>query len=140
MIVLDTNVVSELFRPGAAPQVLAWVSAQTRLDLYVASPTMAEIRYGVVSLAAGRRKEELAERYAQIRQAFRSNIFVFDLRAAEAFADIVVSREAAGRPIQPLDAQIAAIARSRGAAVATRDVGDFEDCGVTLIDPWAYAG
>jgi predicted nucleic acid-binding protein len=140
MIVLDTNVVSELYRPGGAHNVVAWASAQPRTALFAPSPVMGEIRFGVVQLSAGRRRDDLAKRYAAIRNVFRSNILVFDLRAAEAFADIVAERRRAGAPISIIDAQIAAIAKSRNAALATRDVRDFAGCGVTLIDPWAFAG
>ncbi|MGH6950333.1 MAG: type II toxin-antitoxin system VapC family toxin [Vitreimonas sp.] len=140
MIVLDTNVVSELYKPIVAAPVAAWFSVQPKRSIYVCAPVMAEVRYGVVKLPPGRKRDLLAARYARIVDEFRSQIFSFDLRAAEAFAELLVARAAAGAPIQPNDAQIAAIAKARNAAVATRDISDFSGCGVALIDPWAHAG
>jgi hypothetical protein len=140
MIVLDTNVVSELYKPAVAAPVSAWFSIQPSRSVYVCAPVMGEIRYGVVRLAPGRQRDLLMARYARIVEQFRNQIFSFDLRAAEALADILVIRRAAGAPIQSVDAQIAAIAKTRSAAIATRDVSDFAGCGATLIDPWAYTG
>lgn len=140
MIVLDTNVVSELVKPTGDANVRAWASAQPRNELFIGSPAMAELRFGIVRLPAGKRKTALLSGYDKLREAFRSNIVVFDLRAAESFADILLSRQQAGAPIQVIDAQIAAIARARNAAVATRDVSDFQGCGVTIVGPWSYEG
>lgn len=137
MIVLDTNVVSELYKPIVAAPVAAWFGAQPIRSMYVCAPVIGEIRFGVVRLALGRQRDLLMARYQRIVEQFRSQIFSFDLRAAEAFADILVARAKAGAQIQSNDAQIAAIARTRNAAIATRNVSDFEGCGVTLIDPWA---
>ncbi|MGD9816342.1 MAG: type II toxin-antitoxin system VapC family toxin [Hyphomonadaceae bacterium] len=137
MIILDTNVVSELMRETPAPTVAAWIAAQPRSTLFVCAPVMAELRFGVVRLPAGQRRDELTASYDVIVGQFRNRILSYDLRAAEAFADILVSRAKEGAPIQANDAQIAAIARTRNAAIATRDLGDFAGCGVALIDPWA---
>lgn len=137
MIILDTNVVSEMFKPTIAPAVAAWIASQRTHELFLCAPVIAELRYGVVKLPPGRKRDELAERYERLRLEFRSRVFGFDLKAAEAFADIIAARAAAGAPIQTMDAQIAAIGRSRGASVATRNLKDFEGCGVPLIDPWA---
>lgn len=140
MIVLDTNVVSEMVKGVPAPAVAAWFANQAAPTLYVCAPVMAELRHGFVQMALGRRRDELVASYAVIVKQFRSRILSFDLRAAEAFAEILVARATAGAPIQLMDAQIAAIARARGAAVATRNVRDFQGCGVAVVDPWAYAG
>lgn len=140
MILLDTNVVSEIMRDPAAPAVTAWLSRQHRNALFVCAPVMAELRYGVVRLPHGSKRDDLAASYATIVEQFRSRILSFDFRAAEAFADVLAARRSAGAPIQTGDAQIAAIARTRRAAVATRDVADFDGCGIALIDPWAFAG
>lgn len=137
MILLDTNVVSEAFRPDAADNVGRWFAAQVVRELYVCAPVMAEISYGIEKLAHGARREDFARRYGEIKEAFRDRVLAFNLRAAQVFAEIVVARERSGAPISPFDAQIAAIARTRGAAIATRHVRDFESCGVKLIDPWA---
>lgn len=101
---------------------------------------MAEIRYGMVRLAASHKRRELADRYRRIVAAFRGRILPFDLEAAEAFADITVARSRAGRWIAIMDATILAVAKARDAALATRNVIDFEGCGVQIIDPWAYTG
>jgi hypothetical protein len=98
---------------------------------------MAELRYGIEKMAQGARRADFLNRYAAIRDQFRNRILAFNLRAAETFAEIVVAREQTGAPIAPLDAQIAAIARSQGATLATRNLKDFAGCGVTLVDPWA---
>jgi toxin FitB len=137
MIVLDTNVVSEAFRPDAALSVKMWYASQQVRDLYVCAPVMAELRYGTEKLAQGARRADFMRRYEAIKDQFRSRVLAFNLRAAEAFAEIVVAREQAGAPISPMDAQIAAIARANGASVATRNTKDFEGCGVALVDPWA---
>lgn len=137
MIVLDTNVVSEMFKPALAPAVAAWVASQRAHELFLCAPVMAELRYGVVNLPPGRKRDDIAQRYDRLRQEFRSRIFGFDLKAAEAFAEIIVARTESGAPIQTMDAQIAAIAQTRNAALATRNLKDFQGCGVALIDPWA---
>jgi hypothetical protein len=137
MIVLDTNIVSEAFRPDAAARVKAWFASQAAQDLFVCAPVMAELRYGIEKMAQGARRADFLNRYAAIRDQFRNRILAFNLRAAETFAEIVVAREQIGAPIAPLDAQIAAIARSQGATLATRNLKDFAGCGVTLVDPWA---
>ncbi len=137
MIVLDTNVVSEVFKAAPERRVAAWMAAQRAHDIFLCAPVMAELHYGVVRLPPGRRRDDLAERYGRVRQMFQSKILAFNLQAAESFSEIIVGRERVGAPISPFDAQIAAIARTRGASVATRNVRDFENCGVTLIDPWA---
>lgn len=136
MIVLDTNVVSEAFRTEPAEVVGKWYAAQAGNDLYVCAPVMAELRYGIERLAHGAKRDDLAQRYALIRDVFRDKILAFNLRSAEAFADILVARERRGRRIELMDAQIAAIAQTRGASIATRDVRDFEGCGVPIVDPW----
>ena len=140
MILLDTNLISELFLPAPAPQVLAWAQTHKRTRYFSCAPVLAEIRYGVIRLAASERKKDLAERYHSIVASFRGRILPFDLDAAEAFADITVARSRAGRYIGIMDATIVAIAKARGAALATRNVNDFENCGVMIIDPWAYKG
>lgn len=137
MIVLDTNVVSEAFRPDAALSVKMWYASQQVRDLYACTPVMAELRYGIEKMAQGARRADFMRRYGAIKGQFSSRILAFNLRAAEAFAEIVVAREQAGAPIATMDAEIAAIARSNGASVATRNLSDFEGCGVRLIDPWA---
>jgi toxin FitB len=137
MIVLDTNVVAEAFRAQPDPGVAAWLASRPACSLFITTVTQAEVLYGLELLAAGERRHGLTEAVpAALREGFRGRIFPFDGPAAEAYATIAAARRAIGRPISAFDAQIAAIARSRGASVATRDVKGFDDCGVEVLDPW----
>ncbi len=137
MIVLDTNVVSELMRLGPDSMVVAWVDRQRADDVWLSAVTLAELLYGVGRLPAGRRKTELASQLdAMVADDFDHRVLAFDATAAAHYADIVVVRECAGRPISAADAQIAAICRSHAAALATRNVDDFRDTGVTIVNPW----
>ena len=137
MTILDTNVVSEIMRPVPAPVVLRWISEQNSEELHVTAITMAEILYGIELLPRGKRQEILragAERLFQV--VFTDRILTFDARAAREFSVIASSRRKQGRPMWEFDAQIAAIARAHGTALATRDTDDFEGCGLRLINPW----
>jgi predicted nucleic acid-binding protein len=137
MIVLDTNVLLELLRPAPAPQVEAWLSAQDGATIFFTTVGEAELRHGVANLPAGRRRNALSAAIEGIlEEDFRDRILPFDRAAARAYAAIAAERRAAGRPISQFDCQIAAIVRANGAAVATRNVGDFEGCGIEVIDPW----
>lgn len=137
MIVLDTNVLSELLRPAPAPRVEAWLSAQDGAKVCFTTVGEAELRLGVAILPTGRRRTALAAAIEGIlEEDFRDRVLSFDCAAARAYAAIAADRRAAGRPISQFDCQIAAIARANGAAVATRNVGDFEACGISVIDPW----
>ncbi len=141
MIVLDTNVLSELLRPIPATQVEAWLAAQDGASVYFTAVGEAELRHGVAILPAGRRREALARAIEGVLdEDFRDRILSFDREAARAYAAIAAERRTAGRPISQFDCQIAAIARAYGASVATRNISDFEGCGVTVIDPWEKAG
>jgi toxin FitB len=137
VIILDTNVVSELMRPVSSLAVLKWLSKQHAQDLYSNTITLAEVLYGIELLPPGRRRSELlagAER--MFTAVLAGRIFAFDEHAARAFAQIASARRKTGRPMAELDAQIAAIAHVHGAELATRNTDDFEDCGVRLINPW----
>ena len=137
MFVLDTNVVSELMRERPDPEVLGWMDNQLTVNLYVTSVTEAEIRTGIAILPQGERQRGLATAAERLFGVFFSErILPFDSDAAQAYAMLAAERRTAGRPISQSDCQIAAIARSRGAAVVTRDVGGFEGCGLDVIDPW----
>jgi len=138
MIVLDTNVISELMRPRPDPTVVAWVAAQPRATLYTTGINQAEILHGVAALPAGRRRAALAAiADAIFAEDFAGRILSFNSRAAPYYAEIVTARRRTGNPIEGFDALIAAIARAAGGDVATRDVGGFHGCGLTVIDPWA---
>ena len=137
MIVLDTNVVSELMKSAPEPAVMAWIDAIPGATLFLSAVTQAEILYGVALVPEGKRREGLAlAARTAFETYFRGRILPFDSEAAEAFAELAAGRRRAGRPISQADAQIAAIARSRGAVLATRNVPDFEGCGVEIVDPW----
>ncbi len=140
MIILDTNVVSELMRPNPAENVVEWVVSQDSRSIYLSTVTEAEMRYGVEILPAGRRREELrAAMEAMFREDFTGRILPFDSPSAQAYALIAASRRSAGHPISHSDCQIEAIASTRDASVATRDASGFEGCGVPVINPWIYA-
>ncbi len=138
MIMLDTNVVSELMRPSPNPTVEQWVATRPAAHLFFSAVGEAELRYGVAIMAAGRRQAALASAIeAMLREDFAGRVLPFDSDAARSYAEIAASRRAAGRPVAQADSQIAAIARSRGMALATRNVRDFEDMGIDILDPWA---
>lgn len=139
MIVVDTNTVSELLRPAPDPRVLAWFAAQPRAALFTTAVTRAEILHGIRLLPEGQRRQAWMEAVLAIFQhEFAGRMLGFDADAADLYAEIAASRRAVGRPMGVLDAMIAAVARSRGAVVATRNLKDFVDCGVDLVDPWAF--
>lgn len=138
MIILDTNVLSELMKPDPARLVVAWVSARSHPSLFTTAITESEILLGVALLPAGTKRRRLASAVEAIfAEDFDGRVLPFDSAAAADFAEIVAARRRAGRPISHADAQIAAIARCRRAAVATRNVGDFEGCSIEVQDPWA---
>jgi predicted nucleic acid-binding protein len=130
MIVLDTNVTSELMRPAPLLVVTAWVRARNARELYTTSITMAEIRYGIERLPDGRRKDLLRITAEDVFSAFAEAVLPFDAAAAAEYAGIVSRRDRTGAPIDGFDAQIAAICRTHGAALATRNVKDFDATGI----------
>jgi predicted nucleic acid-binding protein len=137
VIVIDTNVISELMRGEPHPAVLAWVAAQPRSQLYTTYVNQAEILYGIGALPEGRRRTALAAAAeAMFAEDFAGRILPFDAAAAARYPGIVLARRQAGNPIEKFDALIGATALAAGASVATRDVGGFAGCGLTVIDPW----
>ena len=137
MIILDTNTLSETLKPVPSNILLGWLAGQDPVSIYTTAISQAEMLYGVEALPAGRRREQLAQVVEEIfAQDFLGRVLPFDQQSAREFASIVASRKAVGRPISQFDAMIAAIARSQSAAVATRNTGDFEHCGIRLINPW----
>lgn len=140
MIVLDTNVVSELMKPLPSPIVTQWIASRDRANFYTTSVTQAEILHGVRVLPSGRRRRAIeAAAEAMFKEDFGGRILAFDSDAARSYADLVSERQRRGRPISQFDAQIAAIARATGATLATHNVKDFEHCGVGILDPWVEA-
>ena len=137
MILLDTNVFSELMRPNPSPKVSDWFSRQDPSNLFTTAVTEAELRRGIEILPSGRRRQHLLDRMELILgRYFPDSILSFDSDAAYAYAIIFAARREAGRSVAMADCMIAAIARVYGAAIATRDVGDFKDCGIHVINPW----
>jgi toxin FitB len=138
MIVLDTNVLSEALRRDPSAEVLGWLAVERRSNLFTTAITQAELLYGIERMPKGRRRSALQAEIIKIfEEDFADRILPFDSDAAEVFARIAASRRAMGRPISEADAQIAAIAHSRGAALATRNARDFEHCGIKVLNPWA---
>jgi predicted nucleic acid-binding protein len=137
MIVLDTNVVSELMRAKPVTAVVEWTDRQPSDEVWLTAITLGELLYGIGRLADGRRKATLATQLeATIAEDLEHRIAAFDEAAAAHYADIVVVRERVGRPISAADAQIAAICRSHDALLATRNLNDFSDTGIAIANPW----
>jgi predicted nucleic acid-binding protein len=136
--VLDTNVVSEIMASSPSGAALAWIKKRRAADdLFITTITIAEILYGIELLPAGKRREGLnSEAEAMFAQDFAGRILEFNEQAARHFARIASSRRKAGRPIAEFDAQIAAIAHVNEAVLATRNIADFEGCGIPLVNPW----
>jgi predicted nucleic acid-binding protein len=138
MIVLDTNVLSELLRPAPEPRVVDWLKDQPRTSLFTTTVTRGEILYGIRLLPAGKRRDGLWDAAIKIFDIdLAGQVLIFDNVAADEFAQISASRRAAGRPITQFDALIAGVTRSRGAKLATRNVTDFEGCDIDVINPWS---
>jgi toxin FitB len=138
MILLDTNALSEALKPVPLARVLDWISAHEAEGVFVSAITEAEVLSGIEVLPAGKRKQALAVFAGKLFEGvLRGKILPFDEEAARLFASIWAARKAAGRPISQFDAMIAAIARAHGATLATRNVKDFEHCGIRLVNPWA---
>ena len=137
MILIDTNVLSELMRSEPDAAVLGWLDSFQKSDLGVSAVSVAEILYSIAALSKGRRKKRLLEAASEMfDEDFAGRIFAFDGPAAIEYADIVIGREKIGRPISMPDAQIASICRVTGSALATRNIKDFENTGIELINPW----
>ncbi len=137
MILLDTNVLSEMMRAAPDARVERWLARQADADVFISAITEAELRYGVALLPAGRRRDALAAAVgAMLGEDFAGRVLPFDSAAAVAFAEVAAGRRQAGRPVAQADAQIAATARSRVAVLATRNVADFEGCGIEVVNPW----
>jgi toxin FitB len=137
MILLDTNVISEFYRPEPNAMVAAWADAQARGTLYLCTPVLAELRFGVERLAAGRRRDRLRDTIDRIEnRLYRGRIIVFDAAAASEYGRVAANRQKAGRRIGQMDAMIAAIALIHGASLATRNTNDFDNLGLELVNPF----
>jgi predicted nucleic acid-binding protein len=138
VIVLDTNVISEMMRPSPDPAVESWMAGRPAATLFTTTITQGELLYGVALLPAGRRRSALQTALeALFAEDFFGRLLPYDSDAARAFAEIAAARRKLGSPITQFDAQIAAIARSRNAELATRNVRVFHHCGIVVLDPWS---
>lgn len=137
MIVLDTNVISELWKAAPEPNVLAWIDAQAVETLYLSAVTVAELRFGLAAMPTGKRRSIYQERLErEVLPAFTGRVLPFDLDASQAYAELMVRARAAGKAIGKADGYIAASAAARGFTIATRDTSPFKAAGLNIIDPW----
>lgn len=138
MIVLDTNVLSELVRPAPSETVVTWIDSRDTSELAITALTAAELRAGVALLPDGQRKRDLGQRIeALLIETFAGFVLAFDADSSTYYPKIVAARTRAGHPIGAFDAQIAAVCLQHAATLATRKTSDFTDTGVNLVDPWS---
>ena len=137
MIVLDTNVISELMKQVPSSSVVAWINQQQ--ELVISAITIAEISYGLQALPVGVRRTALELAFEQaINEAFKHRVVSFDKSAAYVYAEMMNHKKQLGQPMSLFDGQIAAIALSKKASLATRNIKDFQHCGLTLINPFDH--
>ena len=137
MIILDTNVLSELMKPQGLPKIKLWVAQQIRTEVFITTITKAEILYGICIIPEGKRKQGLLETAEMMFQEdFKGKILDFDTTSAYYYAIIAAPRRQKGKPISQFDAQIASICRTHQATLATRNVDDFIECQINIINPW----
>jgi toxin FitB len=137
MILLDTNVISEIMRVQPDREVRAWLRGLPRTELWTATIVLAELISGIELLPPGRRQRTLREAVeSMIAEDFRGQVLKFDVHAARYYGEIFADRQRIGRPVKEMDALIAATARANGASLATRNIADFEHCGIPLVNPW----
>ncbi|OAB58459.1 plasmid stabilization protein [Phormidium willei BDU 130791] len=136
-IVLDTNVISELIQPMGSGIIRKWLTSQNGASLYTTSITQSEILYGIQILPEGQRRQKLLDGALIVfEHELTERILAFDQKAAKLYSQIAATRKQIGRPISQFDAQIAAICRVHQATLATRNIRDFWDCGIELVNPW----
>jgi len=138
VIILDTNVTSELMKAQPDPAVTQWLAAQPPAELFSTVITVAEISYGLERLPRGRRRTSLEQSYQALFVGMADQVLPFDVEAALLYGPLVATKERAGIAIDPMDAQIACIAARRRAVIATRNERDSADCGVRLVNPWRH--
>lgn len=137
MIVIDTNVISELWKIEPNPTVLAWVDAQAVETLYLSAITVAELRYGLATMSEGRRRSVYQDRLEhEVLPTFAGRVLAFDIDASQAYASLMALARVRGKAIGKADGYIAATAAARGLMVATRDTSPFAAAGLTTINPW----
>jgi toxin FitB len=137
MVIIDTNVVAEMMKLSPAPEVVSWLNVQESSALFLTTITIGEIAYGLRVMPQGKRRLQLEQGFERVlAEAFAGRILSFDEEAARQYGEVMGRRREIGRPLSVPDGQIASIARARGCAVATRNVRDFVDCGVEVLDPF----
>jgi len=137
MIVLDTNVISEVMRKEPNQKIVAWINGINTNDLYTTWINIAEIQRGIFRLPTGKRRAKLEINFKQfINKAFLGRVLSFDKAAADFYGELCVGRESKGLHVDPVDLMIAAIAKSHQYKVASRNISDLSSCGVELINPW----
>lgn len=137
MTLLDTNVVSAIMAPSPPREVLDWLGRQQTSSLYISTITIAEIGYGIAVLPTGKRRQDLQNRFERfIGQGFEQRILGFDESAARLYGGIMGHRKGLGRPLSSFDGQIASIAQAHHQEIATRNLRDFEHCGIDLVNPF----
>lgn len=137
MMLLDTNILSEVMRPKPDASVILWLNQQFSQDLFISSISIAEIRYGLYILPKGKRRLELYQRFEQfVKQAFQFRILNFDEQAANMYGNVMGEAKLTGYPMSFADGQIAAISLVNGATLVTRNIKDFKHSGVVLINPF----
>jgi hypothetical protein len=137
MILIDTNVISEVMKTRPEPKVLAWIDSKDPFELGTCTIILAELLSGLDLMPVGSRQRQLREKAEYMCSAlFADRIFDFDVSAARVFGTVLRLRASIGRPIDDMDALIAATALSKGVSLATRNIPDFEHCGIQLINPW----
>ena len=136
MFILDTNVLSAMMHPGRVPELAAWIERQEEGRLFTTAMSHAEIFSGLTIMADGRRRRDLERMAREMFEEFEGRILSFDTNAANAYAELFALGRRGGRPVATIDLMIASIAQAQGACMVTRNAGDFEGCGLTLINPW----
>lgn len=139
MILIDTNIISEMMKSSPSAKVIGWMSSQDAAQLYVASITIAEIAYGLYILPDGKRRHTLEDAFEKtIQNGFKGRVLAFDESVVHLYGNIMGRRKELGRPMDVPDGQIAAIARAYQCQLATRNIKDFQDCDLELINPFIF--
>ncbi len=138
MILLDTNVISEPWKPVPDEAVIAWLDAQAVETLFISAITIAELRFGIAAMPSGRRQTILRGRLeSEVLPHFSGRILSFDLTTSQFYSELMARARASGKAIGTADGYIAATAAANGLTISTRDTGPFEAAGVKVINPWS---
>lgn len=137
MILIDTNVISEPWKPAPAAEVVAWLDAQAIETLFISSISVAELRFGIASMPVGRRQTILHTRLEdEVLPHFVERILPFTLSTSRFYSELMAGARVSAKAIGMADGLIAATAAERGLVVATRDTSPFKAAGLNVINPW----